>query len=361
MPRIRERPEDFEVEEVAFFEPSGEGDHAYLWIEKRLRNSQEIVHQLVAATGCEPWQIGYAGRKDRRAVTRQWFSVPGLDLDAACALELEDARVLRAERHKHKLRTGMHSGNRFRIRVRDVDARRARHARERLAEVVETGMPNRFGRQRFGSDGGNVRLGLGVLTGERQQGQKRKQWLMVSAIQSAVFNRVLELRPAPVDQVLAGEVAIEHSTGWEFWVEDLERERARAERFQISAAGPLFGFKVRRPHGVMAEVERRAQADLGVPPLSELSLPKGLRLPGERRPLRARVSLGEAEYLAAEKILDLHFELPPGSYATVLLEELFPDGYREEPSNPIEQVFPEEVTHAEPETSGTGGDPAATG
>ncbi len=336
LPQIRVLPEDFEVEEVARLEPSGEGEHAYLWIEKRLRNSEEVLQQLAAATGRELWQIGYAGRKDRRAVTRQWFSVPGLDPDTALALELEGARVLRAERHQHKLRTGMLNGNRFRIRVRAVDEQRARQARGRLAEIVETGMPNRFGRQRFGRDGGNVRLGLGVLTGERQQRHKRKQWLMVSAIQSAVFNRVLELRPARVEQVLAGEVAIEHSTGWEFWVEDLEREKARAERFQISAAGPLFGFKVRRPHGVMAEVERRAQADLGVPSLAELSLPKGLRLPGERRPLRARVSVGEAEYLAAEEILDLHFELPPGSYATVLLEELFPGGYREGDSDFIE-------------------------
>ncbi|MEM8964761.1 MAG: tRNA pseudouridine(13) synthase TruD, partial [Acidobacteriota bacterium] len=151
MPRIRSIPEEFFVEEIPHTTWSGDGPHTMLWIEKRLVNTHDIVKALSAATTIPPVEIGFAGRKDRNAVTRQWFSVPRIDPDQALALELgTGVTVLDATRHAEKLRVGQLSGNRFELVVRDVDATVAEHAEQRLTSIREKGLINRFGSQRFG-------------------------------------------------------------------------------------------------------------------------------------------------------------------------------------------------------------------
>jgi tRNA pseudouridine13 synthase len=317
--RIRARPEEFRVEELPLYAPAGEGAHTFLCIEKRLRTTEEVARDLARAAGAAPRDVGYAGRKDRVAVTTQWFSVPGLDPEAARLLALPGARVLEAARHRHKLRTGQLRANRFEILVRDVDPEARERALQRAQEVARRGLPNRFGRQRFGRDGANAELGRRILRGEAGPRDRRAARFLLSALQAEVFDRVLAARGDGFDRVFAGDVAVVHASGGLFRVEDEAREAPRAEAFEISATGPIFGTRAPLPGGEAAERERAALAAHGVP--DAWRPPRGVRLRGGRRALRVR-----PEGLALEGApegLRVRATLPPGSYATVLLEELF--------------------------------------
>jgi tRNA pseudouridine13 synthase len=318
--RIRSRPEDFRVDEIALYPTSGEGAHTFLRIEKVLRTSEEVARDLARAAGRAPREVGYAGRKDRVAVTTQWFSVPGLDPDAALGIPLRGARVLEAARHPHKLRTGHLRGNRFRILVRDVAPPLAMAAATRAQELLRRGLPNRFGEQRFGRDAANAELGRRILRGEEGPRDRRAARFLVSALQAEVFNTVLAERIDAYDRVETGDVAVVHASGGLFVVEDAAREAPRAADFEISATGPIFGLRVIEPAAEVVLRERAALACHGVA-AGELRAPRGVRLRGARRPLRVR-----PEELALETTTEglvVSFVLPPGSYATVLLEQLF--------------------------------------
>ena len=311
-------PEDFRVDEIPLFAPSGEGDHTYVHVEKTGRTTEEVVRALAQTAGVRPRDVGYAGRKDRFAVTTQWFSVPGLDPEDAPALALEGARVLAAVRHGHKLRTGQLVGNRFALVVRDVEPAVARSAASRLEAVAERGLPNRFGGQRFGRAGDNAELGRRVLDGELALRDRRRARFLVSALQAAVFNDLLAVRCDAGRRLEAGDVAVVHESGGLFVVEDPALEQPRAERFEISATGPIFGTRVLAPGGEPAERERKALAARGV--TLERPPPRGLRLRGARRPFRVRPREASARVVAGR--LHLGFVLPAGSYASVLVEEL---------------------------------------
>lgn len=320
-PRARSSPEDFAVEEVPLYPPSGRGSHTFAWVEKRLRTTEEVARDLARGAGVPVRDIGYAGRKDRVAVTRQWFSLPGTDPARVLALELPGARVLRAECHDHKLRTGHLRGNRFDIVLREVDAEMLARAEVVREEILRVGLPNRFGSQRFGRGGANVEAARRLLREGRIRGDRRSARFLISALQSAVFNELLRGRPLPLDRVEVGDIARKSGTGGLFLVEDEEAENLRAARFEISATGPIFGARMPMPRGVVAEREAGALEALGVPPLGELRPPRGIRLRGARRPLRVR--LVDFEMKLDGDRLRLRFELPAGSYASVVLEELF--------------------------------------
>lgn len=309
------------VEELPAYAPSGEGTHLFVHVEKRLRSTEEVATALARAAGIRPADVGYAGRKDRVAVTRQWFSLEGWTPESALAVELPEVRILAAVRHPHKLRTGHLRGNRFEITVRDVSTPAAERAETRLREMVERGMPNRYGPQRYGREGMNVQRGVAILRGDARLRDKRSGRFLISAVQSAVFDRVLAERPIGLDAVEAGDVARVEESGGLFLVEDQVAEGARAARFEISATGPIFGTRVIAPMGAVAAREAAAHAALGLPAPEEIRPPRGVRLRGARRPLRVRPQAASAEI--AGDCAVLRFELPSGSYATVLLEELF--------------------------------------
>ncbi len=332
LPRIRTVPEDFEVEEVPLYPAAGSGPHTWLWIEKRRRTTDDVLRSLATALDLPRREVGYAGRKDRLAVTRQWFSVPVTREERLAALQDLDSsqtgfQVLASDRHTERLRVGQLLGNRFRLKVREVGDSAARAAGETLARLATRGMPNRFGSQRFGRDGRNAERGARILESERLRGDRRRAWLMVSALQSQIFNRVLERRAGTFDRLLPGDVAIVHATGDLFVVEDPAAAGERLERFDVSATGPIFGTKMRAPRGEAAEIERQVMAEHGLPQRGPRSLPRGLRLYGDRRPLRVQPKDAGSEFL--DDVLTLRFELPAGSYATVLLEELIPEGFEE--------------------------------
>jgi tRNA pseudouridine13 synthase len=335
-PVYRYAAEDFEVEERLAFAPSDQGEHTYLWIEKRERTTEEVARQLAAAAGCAPGEVGYAGRKDRVAVARQWFSVPGLDPGRAGALTLDGARVLEARRHPHKLRVGKVAGNRFRLVVRGVDPATVPLLEGRLEALARWGFANRFGVQRFGRDGDNAEAGARLLAGGRGPRDRRTARFAVSALQSAVFNRLLERRGElledgaaggldtagrrPIDRLLAGDLALKADTGGVFEVADAAAEQERADRAEIAPSGLIFGRKARLAGGEVGALERAVLAERGLSP-GALPRVRGLRFDGARRALRVRP--GDLAWRLADGELELGFELPSGAYASVLLEELF--------------------------------------
>ena len=316
---LRSRPEDFRVDEVPLYAPSGEGGHTFLLVEKRLRTTEEVARELARAGGIRAADIGYAGRKDRVAVTTQWFSVEGFAPEAALSLELPGVRVIEAHRHPHKLRTGQLRGNRFEIVAREVAPETLCAALARFEVLRRDGMPNRYGPQRFGWDGGNLEQARRLLRGEKIGVDRRQARFLLSALQSAAFNAVLSERPRPLAGIEAGDIAVVHASGGLFRVEDAEREAPRAAAFEISATGPVFGTRVLAPSGAAAERERAVFAALGIDP-EALRPPPGIRLRGARRALRVRLEAADA--VAEGDTLRLRFTLPAGSYASVALEEL---------------------------------------
>jgi tRNA pseudouridine13 synthase len=317
-------PEDFEVEELPAYQPSGEGEHLYLWVEKRGRDTREVVRALAAALGVEEGDVGVAGMKDRQAVTRQLLSVPARAEPRLPDFTLEDVRVLWARRHGNKLRTGHLRGNRFRLRlrgVRDVGA-----ARESFSRLAARGVPNYFGEQRFGRAGDNADLGRLLLLGQRlpRRPDKFQRKLYLSAFQSRLFNRALaeRLRAGTFDSALLGDVLRREDSGGLFVCEEPAVDAPRVASFEVSPAGPLFGPRMTAAaHGV-AEAEARLLADEGV--TLEDFRRGGEETQGGRRPYRVR--LGAASLEVEGEDLVLAFELPRGAYATEVLHELLKDG-----------------------------------
>jgi tRNA pseudouridine13 synthase len=316
---LRATPEDFRVDEIPLYPPTGEGEHTFVLVEKRERTTEEVARELARAAGVRPRDVGYAGRKDRVAVATQWFSVPRFAPEAALSLVLLGVRVLEAAAHPHKLRTGHLRGNRFRIVVRDLDAAEIAGAQRRLEDLVRVGMPNRFGAQRFGREGDNAEVGRRLLAGEAPGRDRRRARFMLSALQAEVFNAVLAERQPDLVRLERGDVAVIHGSGALFVVEDPELEAPRAAAFEISATGPIFGTRMLRPQGAVAQREGDILAAHGVD-IEHLSVPRGIRLRGTRRALRVRPAELGLEPLAGG--LTLGFTLPSGSYATVLVEEL---------------------------------------
>lgn len=338
--RLKAEPEDFQVEELPAYTPSGEGQHLFVWVEKRGRTSPQMVEALARHFKISSRDIGIAGMKDRHAVTRQWASLPAhlLDFtdpgDAVGEVD-EEIRVLEAGLHGNKLRTGHLHGNSFRIRLRDleVDAATAEQRLEAIFEVLRRrGFPNYYGSQRFGRDRQTVDLGLGLLSGEagvqrKLQRNKRLKRLAVSALQSAVFNRVLAARVEAdtVDRVLEGD-RLEWFTSRRTFDADAEtiaEAQAFVDAFEASITGPMPGPKMYQADAEARAIELEAYGAFGVS--DEAFAPLGKIAQGTRRHLM--IPAPEASYTieadsSGAPVVELAFSLPSGSYATVVLREI---------------------------------------
>jgi tRNA pseudouridine13 synthase len=325
---IRNQPEDFVVIEEPMYLPTGEGGHTFLYVKKRGRTTEQVANELARAGGVSARDVGYAGRKDRHALTSQWFSLPDVDPEKALAFELLSATVLEARRHGHKLKTGHLRGNRFEIVLRGQGAS-FELVTQRAEEILRRGLPNRYGEQRFGMKGDNANEARKLLAGGKPPRDRRAARFLISALQSEIFNAVLDERAETFDRVELGDLARVEESGGLFWVDDLERELPRAAAFEISATGPIFGTKVRAPRGYVAEIECRVFERFGLPtdpidpahPL-KLKLPRGIRARGTRRPLRVRPRDLKITPLEGADGLRLECGLPSGAYLTVLLDAL---------------------------------------
>ncbi|QDG49918.1 tRNA pseudouridine(13) synthase TruD [Persicimonas caeni] len=331
--------DDFEVEEVPLYEPGGDGQHAYVWLEKRGVPGGKLVSMLAAHFGVKKRDIGTAGIKDKHAVTRQWVSLPFHELEQDEPSDLvgpvvDGVEVLEARLHRNKLRTGHLEGNRFQVVVRNFDVP-ADEALERAQAVLEVlgakGMPNYFGLQRFGNGGSTLELGVGYLKGDADAKRRLKRnhflrRLSVSAVQSELFNRVLAAR---IDRELLwtlfdGDVVKKTDTGGVFVVptDEFEETQARLDRGELVTTGPLPGPRMIAPErdGKVFEDEVLSSAEV-----DDRDFARHKKLaPGARRPLL--VDVGEPsvriETRDGQEVLVVGFFLPSGTYATVLLREI---------------------------------------
>ncbi|EIL91490.1 tRNA pseudouridine synthase D [Rhodanobacter spathiphylli B39] len=316
---MRVSAEDFQVEEVLGHDADGTGEHALLWVEKRGANTDWVARELAKFAGVPPLAVGFAGMKDRHAVTRQTFSVqlagkPDPDWSAFPHAEV---KVLAATRHSRKLKRGALRGNRFVLVLREAAGDRA--ATEAvLAQVAARGVPNYFGEQRFGREGGNVAQARAMFGGRRVDRDKRS--MLLSAARSHIFNNVLAARVErnAWDTPLQGEIwSLAGSRSW-FGPEPFTPELAeRLARADIHPSGPLWGQGEPPSEDDVGELERQVAAH-------DSDLVAGLvaaRMDQERRPLRLLPKDLRWHWLA-DDALELSFELPAGAYATVVVREL---------------------------------------
>lgn len=319
---LRASPEDFRVDEVPAYLPSGAGPHLYLRVEKRGRTTPDVLRTLARALGVPDRDAGYAGLKDRNAVTTQWLSFPVAKDPPPAALEGPGLRVLEVSRHGNKLRAGHVRANRFSIAVRGGDPARARAAADLL---LVRGFPNFFGPQRFGNEGRNAAVGKAILLGDPAPEARRAardrflRRLSISACQAHLFNRWLAERMTDglFAEALRGDVMKKLDTGGLFTCDDPAADGPRVAGFEISPAGPMFGHKLRpAAHDALVREERILAAE-GMT-LADFARGGG-EAEGTRRAGRLRVEV------SLEPLADGYraaFELPKGSYATGVMREL---------------------------------------
>ena len=308
---------DFVVSEVPRCLPSGDGEYAYAYVEKRNLNTQDLIAAL-RHQGVPYNAVGIAGLKDKYAVTRQWLSVPARFSEYLEALdEVEGVRVLETSRHGEGLRRGNLRGNRFEARVRDPDSEWEGRANAIVERLRSVGLPNYFGPQRFGRFNSNAIDGVRLLRGEKVPGGRRLNEFFISALQSHLFNWNLKgrIERGMYDRVFTGDRARRHDTGGMFLVGDGVMESERARRLEISAVIPLYGRKVA---GGLEDAAAHEEETL---------LRFGLRRSDFRRYTRgawriSRVCPEDVSFRACPEGYVVEFTLPSGSYATTFLREL---------------------------------------
>lgn len=317
---LRSQVQDFVVIEDLGLEPSGEGEHLWLWIEKQGLDTAWAVKQLAKHLSVAVRQISWSGRKDRHAICRQWLSVhlPGQSL-ALPEQWPEGIKVLAAHRHHRKLRVGTHKGNFFQIHLRGT----AEDLRPRWQTLVEQGVPNWFGEQRFGHAGGNLAKAEQWFQGQYRPARHERD-LLLSAARSFLFNQLLSLRveEGSWNQLLAGEICLLGDGRSAFLHEADEPTQAqdnlsRCQQGMIQPSLPLFGRSGSlQPQAEAQRLEDRLQEQW--PVLCQGLLAQGLE--SARRP--CRVYPQQCQFEQDEQGVRLAFRLPKGSFATALIYEL---------------------------------------
>jgi tRNA pseudouridine13 synthase len=379
---IKESPEDFRVEEIPSYLPCGVGEHCYLTIEKRGITTLEALRRIAGCLKIQERDIGYAGMKDAVGITCQTISIQRITPEKALALEVDGVRVVSAQLHSNKLKIGHLKGNRFCIVIRGFSGAASELIPAILDILEKRGVPNYFGYQRYGAQGNSHLIGTAMLRrdwrecvdrligepdavrdevwsaaissyragdltealrlfprhcrSERDVLQRlfarpgeyekafsavhpRMKKLYLSAVQSFLFDQVVARRISNIDELITGDLACKHINGACFLVEDASVEQARAAAFEISASGPMFGCKMKRPEGAVWDFEQDIMEQAGVD-LHLFDMPGGLRMEGERRPLR--VPVGDVSWSVFEDAVTVEVTLPKGSYATSFVREI---------------------------------------
>jgi tRNA pseudouridine13 synthase len=291
----RSQPEDFLVDEVLGFEPSGDGEHLFLHIKKRDQNTQWVAGLLSKLAGIKRNDVSFAGLKDRFAVTTQWFSLylPGRELTLD-QLQHDDFEILSMARHHKKLRRGMHSGNQFRLVLREFSALQEQFSEieSRLQIIAKNGVPNYFGEQRFGHDCGNLVQAQILIERDQLKGNRRGTGMILSAARSWLFNLVV--------------------------AERIRRDNwSTAMEFETQPCAPLWGRGRSAAGGDLAELEQQILADWQ-------SWCYALEHAGLKQERRATVLVPDAlqwQRLGSDQ-LELSFGLTTGGFATVVLREI---------------------------------------
>ena len=317
--RFRIEPADFQVDEQMDIALSGSGEHLWLLVRKTGANTDWVAKQLAMCAGVAAKDVGYAGLKDRHAVTTQWFSLqlPGI-ADPDFSVLPAEITVLQAVRHDKKLKRGALTANHFQLVLREVRGDLA-EAGTIWQQIGTGGVPNYFGEQRFGHGFGNLRKAEVWFSGSFKPKQRNQRSLYLSAARSWLFNHVLSARIAQGNwnQATAGDVFMfDGGQGW--FVDDGSADlQARVAAQMIHPTGMLWGRGELSSQQAIAELEGTVAAQF---PVFCAGLEKqGLKQ--ERRALRVRVTT-EAFEVLGDATVRLAFSLPAGAYATVVLAQL---------------------------------------
>jgi len=326
-------PDDFIVHEVLGFEPDQSGEHLYLYLEKVRLTTLDVAEHLARVFKVSLRDVGFSGMKDKQGVTRQWFSILTPDFDGERAesdLGDNQARIclIKKSRHRKKLRLSSHRANRFDIVIRNIHSgdsltqEQLKSTLHRQCEQIRLrGFPNYFGPQRFGVHGKNVRRALEHLKNPQRRIKRKQRGIYLSALRSALFNRVLAMR---VDEniwlkPLQGEPLILCGSRSFFLNgidEDADSIAQRLAQCDISTSGPLVGVG-ELPADSCLEFEHRV-----LEPYAEIcEALSDIGMRSDRRALRAVASDMDSEWVAPNK-LKISFSLPPGSYASALIQSL---------------------------------------
>ncbi len=315
---IRESADDFKVTELPKVTPDGHGEHLLVRVRKRDANTQWVATQLARWAGVPARAVSFAGMKDRRAVTEQWFSIHCLATDPDPAtLDAAGTTILEVHRHSRKLRRGALAGNAFSIVLRELTEDASLLAAR--ARALADGVPNRFGPQRFGRGGRNLVRAQRWFDGGAPPRDRTQRSMMISAARSALFNEILEARvedgnwATPLD----GDIMMFDRRGSRFPADfDDETLLTRCATGEIHPSGPLWGEGGSEATDAAAQIEQSVIA-------RHAKLAAGLErfATADRRPLRA-IPIGVQTTVVDDATLRLEFELPPGAYATSVLDEL---------------------------------------
>lgn len=316
---IRHFPEDFIVEETLAFDPSGSGEHVFLQIQKTGENTEFVARQLARFAGVRQRDIGYAGLKDRHAVTTQWFSVwlPKGEEPNWQDFSTPSIHVLLVTRHARKLKRGVLANNRFEITVKNWQGDKTKTL-EQLTNMQTQGVPNYYGSQRFGHGGQNVVKAAAMFAGEKVGREQRSLYL--SAARSFLFNEILATRIEQNcwNQGVAGDVLMIDGSHSCFATEEIDESlRARLTQNLLHPTGTLFGSGETRTSAKVLELEQQVfekYPDLTVGLLK-------FDVENTRRALRVNVANLTWEFKDTQTLV-LKFNLPAGSYATAVLREI---------------------------------------
>ncbi|TYK65916.1 tRNA pseudouridine(13) synthase TruD [Colwellia echini] len=324
---LRSEINDFKVYEKLPFLPCGEGEHLFVHVRKTGANTLFVARELAKYFAVKEQLVSYAGLKDRFAVTEQWFGihVPGKQEYNLDDLSIEGVEVLSYKRHNKKLRTGALLGNNFEITLRDVTAIKA--FTQRWTDIVEQGVPNYFGEQRFGINGGNMERALGLFSGQKVK-DKKKRGMYLSAARSLIFNSVLNERinQQCFNKVRVGDVLMLAGTQSVFKLDQLDDTiKQRLINKDVDITAPMWGAGELMTSDEPLILEQNVAAQH---PEFCQGLPR-FGLKQERRRIRVVVSETDIELLTAPEglqegkaVIKVSFFLPAGCYATTILREL---------------------------------------
>lgn len=322
--KIKVKPEDFIVEEIPAYEPSGTGEHLFVNITKTGITTKELQKALAKIFNTKRNEVEFAGIKDKHAIATQYFSVWLYDnQDPELVYKLEEeipVKINSFKFHQRKLKKGHLHGNQFSIKIRepktDLD-----EAVKRITEIKEKanqlGIPNFYGDQRFGIEGDNPQQGLEILKGERRMPNKWLRQFLLASFQSYLFNYYLtkRIKEGLFNKIMPGDIAKKHDTGGIFIVEDLETEQKRFDNKEICFTGPMFGKKMTQAKDEAFDFENSILEEYEVTS-EEL---KKAKLTGTRR---AGIILPSIETMKEEDGIRIKFRLPKGSFATIVLREI---------------------------------------
>jgi tRNA pseudouridine13 synthase len=317
--RFKLVPEDFQVDEFFDGEFSGEGEHIVLKIEKKGVTTEDVVKSLSRLINKPAKLISYAGLKDRQALTTQWLSIhaPGEEIAGVESLEAPGWRVIESTRHNKKLRPGFLAGNHFIMRLRDVSD--VDDLVKRIEQIKATGVPNYFGEQRFGRDGGNLLRAEELLVQGRKVKDRFLKGMYCSAARSWLYNTILAKRVQDLtwNVPLMGDVMQLRGSNSIFVIDAVEDSLLqRIKEKDISPASPLPGKGKNMVKGEAFAVIEDVYAKW-LPWLA------GLEKQGLEEAWRANIlHVEQFEYVLKDNVAELSFTLPPGAYATVVLREL---------------------------------------